>query len=494
MTRSPLLSHLFRALWKAEKGSDGVSPSRRAFLKTVAAAPIVYAPAIRGSNAPRVAIVGGGIAGLSAAWALKKAGHLATIYESSARSGGRMYTAKGVAAPEVTTELGGEFVDMGHREILRIAKQFSLPLIDTWASTEKGLHAEAFLLGGQQRHLRELVEEFRGISPRLQADVKASARAGWERFDKISIAEYLDSTGLRSGWLRAALDVAYRTEYGMDVEEQSAMNMLSLLNPKLVKNRIRFFGESDERYKIAGGNQRVADAVAGEVRDRIQFGMRLEALAESAAGYVLSFAKDGGGAEEVRADVVVLAIPFTILRRVAMRVEVPAEKKKAIQELGYGTNAKIFFGFERRLWREKGYAGALFTDTDCQLVWDSSRQQATSHGALTMLTGGKAGVNIGEGAPEEHEQRLLPEVEKIWPGLRALRTGKAGRFHWPSHVHTLGAYSCYRVGQWQTLRGKESTPLGKIFFAGEHCSEDAQGYMEGGAATGKAAGEKIAKM
>jgi monoamine oxidase len=50
------------------------------------------------------------------------------------------------------------------------------------------------------------------------------------------------------------------------------------------------------------------------------------------------------------------------------------------------------------------------------------------------------------------------------------------------------------VGQWQTLRGKESTPLGKIFFAGEHCSEDAQGYMEGGAATGKAAGEKIAKM
>lgn len=478
-------------MWTAPEEAPSTQPTRRAFLGAVAAAPLLYPQMKTGANAPRVVIVGGGIAGLCAAWRLKQRGVRATIYESSSRSGGRMFTAKGVAAPEVTTELGGEFIDMGHREILRIAKRFRLPLIDTWAKSEKGLHMEAFLLGGEQRHLPELVTEFRLMSPRLQADALASGKPGWEKFDQMSIAGYLESLGLSKGWLRGALDVAYRTEYGMDVNEQSAMNLLSLLNPKLVNGKIRFFGESDERYKILGGNQRVADSVAGEVKDQIRLGMRLEAISSAGDGYTLQFAKDGSGSEEVRADVVVMAIPFTILRNVRMNVELPAEKKMAISELGYGTNMKLFMGFERRLWREKGYAGALFTDTDCQLVWDSSRQQPTKHGALTMLMGGEAGVRMGQGAPEDHEQRLLPEVEKVWKGLAPLRAGKPGKFHWPSHPHTMGSYSCYKVGQWQALRGKEFAPVGKMFFAGEHCSEEAQGYMEGGAETGFRAAELV---
>ncbi len=486
--RSPLISILRNALWNKPQPK----PTRRAFLGAMAAAPLLYPRIGSGPNAPRVAIVGAGIAGLCAAWRLKQRGIPATIYESSTRSGGRMFTAKGVAAPDVTTELGGEFIDMGHREILGIAKRFGLPLIDTWGKSETGLHTEAFLLGGEQRHLKDLVAEFRLLSARLQADVKATKGNGWERFDSMSIAAYLDSLGLSRGWLRGALDVAYRTEYGMDVQEQSAMNFLSLLNPKLVKGKIRFFGESDERYKILGGNQRVADAVAGEVKDQIQLGMRLESISTANAGYSLHFAKEGSGTQEVQADVVVLAIPFTVLRRVQMNVELPPAKKQAIAELGYGTNMKLFLGFERRLWRDKGYAGALFTDTDCQLVWDSSRQQPTTHGALTMLMGGEAGVRMGQGTPEEHEARLLPEVEKVWSGLKPLRTGKPGRFHWPSHPHTLASYSCYKVGQWKSIRGNEGGRVGNLIFAGEHCSLEAQGYMEGGAAAGFASANALA--
>jgi monoamine oxidase len=310
----------------------------------------------------------------------------------------------------------------------------------------------------------------------------------------LTLAEYLDSIGLKGGWLRAALDVAFRTEYGMDVDEQSAMNLLVLIDPRMRGERIRFFGDSDERYKIRGGNQRVADAVAGEVRDQIELGMQLEAVARRGEGYRLTFQKAGSGVVEVDAEIVLLTVPFTILRRLAVRVEMPEEKRRAIAELGYGTNAKLFYGFERRLWRERGYAGAIFTDTDCQLVWDSSRLQKTEHGALTMLTGGRAGVAIGSGAPAEHEARLMPQVEKVWNGVSALRTGPAGRFHWPSHRHTLGAYACYRAGQWSTVRGREGTPVGRLLFAGEHCSAEFQGYMEGGAQTGREAAKAIGRM
>jgi monoamine oxidase len=58
------------------------------------------------------------------------------------------------------------------------------------------------------------------------------------------------------------------------------------------------------------------------------------------------------------------------------------------------------------------------------------------------------------------------------------------RFHWPTFPWTKGSYSCYRPGQWTTIAGSEGLPVGNLFFAGEHCSYDFQGYMNGAAQSG----------
>lgn len=278
----------------------------------------------------------------------------------------------------------------------------------------------------------------------------------------------------------------------MDIEEQPAMNLLSLIDPKPRGGRIRFFGDSDERYKILGGNQRVAGALANELRAQIETGMWLEAIAERDGGYRPTFQKSGAGVAEIDADAVVMTLPFTILRHLDLRVALPAAARTAIEELGYGSNAKFFFGFERRLWRERGDSGTIFTDADCQLVWDSSRLQPCRHGALTMLIGGRAGAACGDGSPAEYEARLLPPVERFWNGVTALRAGAPGRFHWPSHRYTMGAYSSFKAGQWSSLRPHIPSRAGNLFFAGEHCSREHQGYMEGAARTGRAAAQVIA--
>jgi monoamine oxidase len=49
-------------------------------------------PAAR-AGAPRIAIVGGGMAGLNTAYKLQKAGLASTIYEGANRTGGRMFSA-----------------------------------------------------------------------------------------------------------------------------------------------------------------------------------------------------------------------------------------------------------------------------------------------------------------------------------------------------------------------------------------------------------------
>jgi monoamine oxidase len=64
------------------------------------------------------------------------------------------------------------------------------------------------------------------------------------------------------------------------------------------------------------------------------------------------------------------------------------------------------------------------------------------------------------------------------------RNGKVSRFHWPTFAWTKGSYSCYKPGQWTTIAGAEGLPVGNLFFAGEHCSYDFQGYMNGAAQSG----------
>jgi monoamine oxidase len=86
---------------------------------------------------------------------------------------------------------------------------------------------------------------------------------------------------------------------------------------------------------------------------------------------------------------------------------------------------------------------------------------------------------------------MMPGVERVFPGTQAAFNGRTSRFHWPTHPFTLASYACYRPGQWTTLAGAEIEPVGGLFFAGEHCSYDYQGYMNGAAETGRRAAEAV---
>jgi monoamine oxidase len=100
---------------------------------------------------PRIAIVGGGIAGLNCAWKLKLAGLTATVYDANTRAGGRMYTATGLMGTGLTTELGGEFIDSDHTDILSLCTEFSLPLYDTHQASESALTEHSYVFGNSVR-------------------------------------------------------------------------------------------------------------------------------------------------------------------------------------------------------------------------------------------------------------------------------------------------------------------------------------------------------
>ncbi len=443
------------------------------------------------SRDARIAIVGGGMAGLNTAYKLQKAGLRASVFEGADRTGGRMFTATNLLGDGLTTELGGEFIDTGHEEMLALMDEFKFERLDTQGPDTQSLKPETYFVNGRHYTQAQAARAFVPLAKQILEDydsmgevVSYETEGGGGAFDKMSIAQYLDRIGA-TGWMRELLDVAYVTEYGLEAGEQSALNFLFLIGTGDLKDTDAcvLLGESDERYKVKGGNQRLVDELARRVESQIQRRHRLEAIRSKDAGFTLTFQTSGGGVD-VDADIVVLAVPFTMLREVKMDVALPALKKRAIQELGYGANAKVLVGFQSRPWQKLGYSGDTYSDEMFQLAWDNSFLQPGTAGGLTLYSGGKLALAAGQGTAEEAAARLMRGIERVYPGATRERNGKVSRFHWPTFPWTKGSYACYKPGQWTTIAGAEGLPVGNLFFAGEHCSYDFQGYMNGAAQSG----------
>lgn len=452
-----------------------------------------------GKTAPRIVIVGGGMAGLNALHVLQKNKLDATLYEATGRTGGRMFTVQEAMGKGTWTEFGGEFIDTDHADMWDLAKEFRIELLDFAGPSEASLAKEAFFFEGRHHSMEEVVTAFRTFAPRMKADMEklggdisySTEDAFVKKLDCMSLSKYLKKIGA-SGWVKKFIEVAYESEYGLSPKVQSSLNLTLLISPDTDDGELALFGSSDERYKVPGGNQRIPDALASRYANHIQVGRPLESLRQDGNGYKLHFS---GLSEDVKADFVILAIPFTTLRKVDMPVEMPPVKRKCIDTLGYGTNAKLMLGMKSHHWRRQGYTGLMYSDNGIPNGWDNAQLQTPDDGpaGLSILFGGPSGVEVGKGTPNQQKDRYMPLWEQVFKGTADQFNGKAARMHWPSYPYNLGSYLCYTRGQFTSIAGAEQLPVGNILFAGEHCGGEFAGFMNGAAKSGREAAEEILK-
>ena len=529
--KTDLLASLIKAMRKAmcssenENSKELHNPERRDFLKKTskAAAAVGLLGIMEGcqkaiesvssdemksavapgnlATSPRILIVGAGISGLHAAYVLKQKGYTARVYEGSNRVGGRMYTAKNILGAGLTTELGGEFIDSGHKDMLSLAATFNLDLIDTRPINNSNTQYQAYFFDGIHYTEQEVINEFSLYSRQIRNDIQSlsayitadSHTANDLLFDNMSIAAYFDRIGLQ-GWLRKLLDVAYLTEYGLSIDKQTSLNFLYLISPVVNNNRFDIFGDSDERYKIKGGNQQICDKLAEQLQGQITTGHELVAIKKNNNNtYELTF-KQNSKTVTVICDFLLITIPFTLLRNVSVTPAWPEWKRKAIFDIGYGNNSKLMIGFHSRYWHQLGYAGYYFSDNMLQSGWDSSELQPPVTGSLTVYSGGNQALNVGNGSINSQVNTHLTLINQMFPGATANYNGKAERFIWPTYKWVKASYTCFHPGQYTTIAGNEIKPVDNIFFAGEHCSYNFQGFMNGGAETGRRAAEEIIKL
>ena len=156
-----------------------------------------------------------------------------------------------------------------------------------------------------------------------------------------------------------------------------------------------------------------------------------------------------------------------------------------------GTNSKLHLQFKRRLWNDLGCNGETYSDRGYQNTWEVSRGQAGASGILVNYTGGTIGASFGKGTPSARAQSFLTQLEPVLPGATAQWNGKVALDFWKGYQWTKGSYSYWRVGQYTGFSGAEGERSGNCHFAGEHTSQDSQGYLNGAVETGERAAAEI---
>jgi monoamine oxidase len=515
MARTPLLTEVQRLAAHFDR-----RVSRREFIKVTGAAVGAAAfssPMAAFAAAPaRIAIVGGGIAGLNAALTLQDAGYASTVYEAARRVGGRMHSDTSSWANGQTSEHCGELIDSSHKTILKLAKRFNLATVDLLGAEPSHSDDTYYFFGGYYPR-EQAINDFGPVYKAVHRDASAasyptlynlSTPAG-QALDQMSVYDWIESRvpGGHSSRMGQLLDVAYNIEYGNVTTDQSSLNLIYLLAYSPVPGNFRIFGASDERYHIGSGNERLPQAIAASLpAGTLKLNTALTAITRNSNGtYSLSFSAPAGGSTSTF-DRVILAIPFSVLRTLNYRkAGFDRLKVTAITELGYGKNAKLHLQFSsrywNRVWPQVGVStGGTFADTGYQSTWDVTRGQGGATGILVDYTGGGVPAAAFSGQPTAadaatHARTFLRQIEPVFPGITAQWNGRATLDTPATDPNLRGSYSYWKVGQYTKFSGYEKArqpfPDGKCHFAGEHCSQDAQGYMEGGASEGARAANEI---
>ena len=481
--------------------------SRRAFLRrsaTVGAgalgASVLGWPGARPARAAdgNVVIIGAGLAGLTCAYRLAQRGVASTLYEARPRLGGRCWTLR-VFDHHQTAEHGGQYIDTRHHQIRSLAKELGLRLVDTEDQSFPAGDRSPIWIDGALRSEHRVFKDFGIFFRRLKSDFERVGSYFYDeagpaavQFDRMTVNEYLEKTipGGLSSLLGQAIERSNTGFWGLDGKDLSAINLFEFY--------VFPYPGADERYRVAGGNDRIVERLVESLPPgTIRVERPLEAIwtrSDERIGLRL-----GGVASDVAADLVVLALPFTVLRDVDYSgLRLSRRRTRAIETLAMGTNAKLQLQLDRSF-RSLDWTGSFRSDQPEFGTWDSTYGQsdpAPRSPVLTIYTGGHAGAGYPTDrahgfAPPGVVDDALGAIARGIEGIRDAYGGIAYLDSWVDDPWVHGSYAAFAPGQYTDFWGYLRKPAGSILFAGEHTSTHSQGYLNGGVESGERAAHQV---
>lgn len=432
-----------------------------------------------------VLVVGAGLAGLTAARDLLAMGAAVTVVEARSRVGGRVWTVRDGFTAGQHAEAGGDFIDEHHEELRRLVQSLNLELVQIlrhgWSFAKQDDDGNVRIVPSRPTHgwerlaaaLEPLGEPYRVAERRWDTPIAASLA-------RRSVRQWLDDVHADDDLRNLAAGLR-----GFFLAEPEELSLLALVDQ---------FAAGDlpgppRTYRVVGGADRIAAALAAALGDRLKLNTELVAISQRGARVRASL-RHKRQAHQLTCDYLVCTLPTSILRRVPITPALPAQHHDAIAALKYGRATRSLLQFSSRFWRIPRKPSAYGSALPFGAIWDGNEEQRGKPAILSLMAGASASDWTIELVGREGSAGLAKHLE--WLGSSRAQLLHAHHVSWELDPFARGGYAFFDPSFPPARRSWLAQPNGRLFFAGEHTSVRWQGYMNGAVESGRRAAAEVA--
>ncbi|MGQ0670245.1 MAG: flavin monoamine oxidase family protein [Actinomycetota bacterium] len=439
-----------------------------------------------------VAVVGAGLAGLTAAHRLATAGASVLVLEARERVGGR--TLNEPTGDGTVVELGGRMVGATQDRIYALAAELG---IETFPSHFEG--ATIALIGGKRYRYGG---EFPRMNPLALADLaqtmvrldRLAARVPVERPWEAPRAKELDGQTLET-WLRrtarterarTVLRFYFHAILGAETPNVSLLHALFYVHSATNLQVLSGVGVgSAQQDRIAGGSQALSLALAERLGGALELRAPVRRVAQSDASVRVETDRLAASARRV-----VIAVPPTLAARITYDPPLPAERDQLLQRLPQATITAVSAVYEEPFWRREGLSGLAWSP-DCPLWIIDSSPPGGAPGMLAGFIEGDQARSLGREEPEARRKVVLDCLTE-YLGPQAGFPTAYYELDWTAEPWTRGGQcALFPPGAWTQFGPVLREPVGRIHWAGTETSSVWNGYMDGAVRSGERAASEI---
>ena len=447
----------------------------------------------RARQGESVLVLGGGVAGMSAALELSRVGYKVTLLEHNKRPGGRCWSIRG---GDTITELGGatqtcefdqgQYLNPGpwripydHRNLLSYVREFGIALETQVQVSHNTLVHNTRVNGGKPVRVGTVGSSFSGAVSELLA--KSSKQGALDQLVSKEDQEKL-LEAMRS-WGQLESDYSYRGGR----KDDYLMSAKPLAREELLNSgfwaQMRLADDyHDVLMQPVGGMDRVAYAMYGATKDMVRLNSRVVSIRQNSKKVSVSYvdADTGANQQTVEADWCVCAMPLTVLSQ--MEIQVGEKAAAGIRGVSYSPAIKIGLQMKRRFWEddERIYGGITYTDLPIrQISYPTAGMGSKDKGVLlgAYVIGNAAAYEFTALTPQERVKWAVKFGAQIHPQYeQEFDNGVAVGWHRQPWI--MGCSAAWsndlRAKHYENLRQID----GRIVFAGDHLS-DLVAWQEG---------------
>ena len=396
-----------------------------------------------------IAVIGAGLAGLSAANELLEAGADVTVFEARDRVGGRIWSATvPTASGDAVIERGAEFFLNGYTAAEAQLEKFGLSLADT----------------GMSYYVREPIDT-PGITA---ADIVEAGKLAAVNMNKPGAANLsaeaviadIDAEPSVIEALRGRIEISTSVPANT-VWSQALMNVASF--------------EPLPSYRVAGGNDRLPKAMAAALGDRVKLNQRVERVRNLDSSVEVTV--DGA---PLAFDAVIVTVPFSVMNTMTEAGALPTNERRdlAKQSLVQGHAAKLHLPLAQR----PAETSAKMSVADRYWTWTATDENGEIPAVLNgFMASYKA---IERSGMFESPEPWGESVKTSRPDLEIDEDAAAIATLWSVDPFALGGYTAHAAGKYELTPSNLQEPIGQIYWAGEYCDDDFTGLIEGAIRSG----------